>query len=318
MYTISLIIPIYNVQDCVESSLTSALNQTFDSIEYILVDDCGTDNSMSIVNRIKNTHARGKDIYIYHHDHNKGLSAARNTGLSKARGKYIFFMDSDDELTVNCIDLHYNEIIKTSADFTIANTELIGKKSIHIKQIQYIAKDLSPLESFLKGYWLKSAWNHLYDKTFIDDHCLKFCEGILHEDLLWSFQASCAASKISIVTEKTYKYIIRNNSITTSKNSSRKIDSFLQILSTMNDYYLKGTIPKSLTDLYEKYISFICFNCALLLLTYAGKYRERKEYYHKIQKYNNTITSIYSLILKLPFFLFYIVAKPPYIIYKRH
>ena len=127
-YIVSIVIPLYNVREYVESALNSALNQTFKSIEYILVDDCSTDGTMDIVESVLQNHYRKSDVYILHHKVNKGLSAARNTGLENSSGEYVFFMDSDDEITVDCIEHHYNAIKSNSVDFTIANIKLVGAK----------------------------------------------------------------------------------------------------------------------------------------------------------------------------------------------
>ena len=134
-YQVSLIIPVYNVENYIRESLLSALGQTFGSIEYILVDDCGTDHSMEIACSIVDGHPRRQDVRIVSHDRNRGLSAARNTGITAAAGRYVFFMDSDDELTPDCIERHYMVITQSSADFTIANIKLIGSKSINIKDV---------------------------------------------------------------------------------------------------------------------------------------------------------------------------------------
>ena len=148
MYSVSLIIPVYNVAEYIQTSFYSALNQTFQSIEYIIIDDCGTDNSMNILYDILDAHPRRSDVRIYHHDENRGLSAARNTGLKKATGEYVYFMDSDDEIVADCIEMHYKSIQRSNADFTVANIRLIGARSVHIKPIPNDAEQRPPLQSF--------------------------------------------------------------------------------------------------------------------------------------------------------------------------
>ena len=108
MYKVSVGIPVYNVAAYVERALLSALNQTFPDIEYIIVDDKGTDNSMDIVRRVISEHPRGKDVRIIEQEVNKGLGAARDTMIANATAPYIYFMDSDDELTADAIALLYN------------------------------------------------------------------------------------------------------------------------------------------------------------------------------------------------------------------
>ncbi|KAA6338764.1 Chondroitin synthase [termite gut metagenome] len=102
MYKITLSMPVYNVEKYVERALLSALNQTFESIEYLIVDDKGTDNSMDVVRKLIANHPREKDVRIIDHGVNQGLGAARNSAIKEAKGEYLYCMDSDDEITKNC------------------------------------------------------------------------------------------------------------------------------------------------------------------------------------------------------------------------
>lgn len=98
-YKVTLAMPVYNVEKYVERALLSALNQTFDSIEFLIVDDKGTDRSMEIVSEIVSTHPRGKDVRIIDHVVNQGTGATKNSAIREAKGEYLFFMDSDDCLS---------------------------------------------------------------------------------------------------------------------------------------------------------------------------------------------------------------------------
>ena len=102
---ISIIVPVYNVALYVESCIRSVIRQTYDGpMECIVVDDCGTDNSMDIVEKLVAEYDGPISFKVLHHEHNRGLSAARNTGMDEAKGDYLFFLDSDDELTEDCIE----------------------------------------------------------------------------------------------------------------------------------------------------------------------------------------------------------------------
>ena len=120
-YLVSLVIPVYNVAPYIKDSLLSALGQTFESIEFIIVDDCSTDKSMGIVYEVLESHPRKNDVVIVHHKQNEGLSSARNSGLAEASGDYVFFLDSDDEILPDCIEKHFNAIRNTDAQFTVSN-----------------------------------------------------------------------------------------------------------------------------------------------------------------------------------------------------
>ena len=101
---VSIIIPVYNVGDYIEDCLRSVIRQVYSGdIECIIVDDCGTDNSIALAERLMASYKGPIQFIILHHQHNRGLSAARNTGIDVAQGDYIFFLDSDDELTDDSI-----------------------------------------------------------------------------------------------------------------------------------------------------------------------------------------------------------------------
>ena len=126
MCLITLSMPIYNVEKYIERALLSALNQTYQNLEILIVDDLGHDNSMDIVYQLKSTHPRGNCIRIITHKKNLGLGGTRNTAIESAQGKYLYFMDSDDAIVPDCIENLYNII---SQDF-IFSIYLFDKSSI--------------------------------------------------------------------------------------------------------------------------------------------------------------------------------------------
>ena len=110
MKDVSIIIPIYNVEKYVAECLNSVISQTYDhsKIECIIVNDCTTDDSMDIVYEIIKKYDGGMSFIICRHEHNEGVSAARNTGIEVAKGNYIFFIDSDDYIYPNSLELLLN------------------------------------------------------------------------------------------------------------------------------------------------------------------------------------------------------------------
>lgn len=316
MYKVSVIIPVYNVEQYILTSIKSALLQTFKSIEYIIIDDCGNDNSISLIREYIANHPRKKDIFIYKHDKNRGLSAARNTGLSKAKGEYIYFMDSDDEISENCIELHYNEIMKKHSDFTVANFNLVGAKSNHIKPISK-SPHQSPLISYLRREWNVSACNKLYNIEFLRNNDIVFKDNLLHEDILWNYQISLLAQKIAFVEESTYIYKIREGSIVTTKNGKRKLDSLLYILNTLYTDWNNGKIEKQIEESFNSFFNYWRFVTALQLLNFDGDNNECVNYYNKISQLSiGKNNSVYSLFLKLPFWCFSMI-RPIYNYYKK-
>ena len=318
MYKVSIIIPVYNVEKYILSSLKSALSQSLDSIEYIIIDDCGQDNSINIIKNYINNHPRKNDIFIYKHDKNKGLSAARNTGLLHATSKYIYFMDSDDEITPDCIELHYNSIIETKADFTVSNIQLIGVKSIHIKPIPSHIENTPPILSYLKGEWNVSACNKLYDIEVIKKNNLSFKENLIHEDILWNYLISSKSTKIAQIQKATYLYKVREGSIVTSPNSRKKIESLLYIISILYKDWNSLKINEEFSSQFVAFFNYWRFVTALQLLNFAGTKEESLIYYNQIKSYkiNKFNKGLYHIILKLPFNIFTLI-KPIYHIYKK-
>lgn len=315
---VSIIIPLYNVEQYVEVSLNSAFNQSFANIEYILVDDCSTDQTMEVVTRLIAGCSRRNSVKIVQHEKNRGLSAARNTGMKYANGNFIFFMDSDDEIVPDCIEKHYAALKGTDSDFTIANICLKGAKTIHIKPIPDEVKSIPLKTSYLKRMWSISAWNKLYKRHFLEENELTFQEGLLHEDILWSYKVVSKATKAALVTEATYIYKIHQGSITTSRNSKRKIDSLLYILNIlMRDWNSGNTIVSREPD-FVGFFDFLRFNTVLLLLNYSGTRKEQRRYYQQLS--NMCIgkrSSLYSFLLSMPFLMFLMSIGPIYYVYKR-
>lgn len=316
-YEVTIIFPIYNVEKYIKESLLSALNQSFKSIEYILVDDCGSDESMKVAQDIVKSHPRYDDVKFIHHKKNMGLSEARNTGIVNASGRYIFFLDSDDDITEKCIDLHYQKIISTDADFTVAHTKLEGVKSVHVNNIRFeMMKGIDVLGSFLKRKWLVSAWNKLYRSKFILDNNIRFVPNRLHEDGAWGFDIAKSAHKIAMVNEETYIYKIRGNSITTSTVGEKRLNDALYMINYTYNY--RNNICNSLEKDFNKYISFLKFKHALVILRSNLTEDKKTERYNNLKniKTSNSIC-MYALMLKLSYVCFKAALSIPYYLYKR-
>lgn len=300
---VSIIIPVYNVAPYIKRCLTSALNQTYQNIDIILVDDCGTDNSMDIANQVIQNHPNGKNVKVITHEFNRGLSGARNTGIKKAEGDYIYFLDSDDEISLNCIELLIEPALKYKTDFVIGDYESIGSRpcSIILKLATgNIFTNEEILEHFRNSNWYLMAWNKLINKNFLINKDLYFEEGIIHEDDLWSFKLACEASSMSIVCSKTYKYYFRDNSIMSQVNL-KSCNSRIQIIEFINNYILKFNRLSNNATVYN-IVEIIKINTFISLA--------KSNYYSKKQLYNiyiylrkNTYLSPCERYYKFGFFI---------------
>ena len=178
---VSIIIPVYNVSKYIERCLKSVLGQTWKDLEIILVDDCTPDDSMDIVRGILETSSRSDIVTILKHEKNRGLSAARNTGIRQATGNYLYFLDSDDYLPANGIELLADAAIQYDVDFVIGNYEITGSPRWTpplLLDTCLLVNNKEILSAYSKDKWYVMAWNKLIRKSFVNDSSLFFRKGL--------------------------------------------------------------------------------------------------------------------------------------------
>ena len=224
---VSIIIPVYNVSKYIMRCLQSVVGQTYQNIECILVDDCGTDNSMELAQDFINNY-RGDVIFsLLHHDQNMGQSAARNTALRYTNCEYVFFLDSDDSLQSDCIEsLMALAVEHPDADFIQGNLlneqGNISKYGWNSPLPDYcISHD--ELERYILSVVVFSACNKVIKTSFLKDNNLFFPEGIIHEDLFWTFFLAKYAKAVCFVNKGTYIYYINDNSTITNVSRQARI-----------------------------------------------------------------------------------------------
>ena len=234
---VSVIIPVYNVAPYVERCLLSVLNQTWQDMEVLVVNDCTPDHSMEIVRRVVTNHPRGTMVRILEHEVNKGQSAARNTGIRAATGDCFYFLDSDDYLPSDCIERLALLVVRYGVDVVMGNFKIEGAQRwappMLLPTGLYETNEII-LSEFLKGRWNVMPWNKLVTRKLLFDHHLFFKEGIVHEDDLWNFQLACCASRMYMLNEITYHYVIQSNS-TMSLPSKRSLECRVIVLGCIFD-----------------------------------------------------------------------------------
>lgn len=218
---VSIIIPVYNVEKYVGEALKSVLAQTYKDIEVIVVDDCGTDRSMKVVEEIAE---KNPCVRILHHERNRGLSAGRNTGIAAAKGDWLYFFDSDDILAPECINnLVSLAEVHPDAEIIVGQyDEFKEGEAYHqarLKQ-QGAVFEGDVIGSYLEDRVPTTAWNKLVRKDFLIKNHLFFEEGLVHEDALWSFLTLCLVSKVVVSDDITYHYLQRPGSLDKQKNAN--------------------------------------------------------------------------------------------------
>lgn len=240
--------PVYNVENRVEQSLLSALNQTFESIEYLVIDDKGVDNSIGVVKKIKETHPRGKHIRIVEHEKNIGTGATKNSAIKFASGDYLYFMDSDDLITPDCIETLYAKAQKTSADvisgsYVVLNEDLSYNNSVYLGNID-IEKSLSEYYYVNNGCWNIQTWNKLYKLSFLKKNNIKCIPHHLCEDVFFQFQVIQKCKKFVSCNMITYVYVLYGNSSTAGCHGYRLkfAQQYREALKYEVDYIKKESI----------------------------------------------------------------------------
>lgn len=235
--TVSIIVPVYNVAGYVGRCFDSIAAQTYPHLECIFVDDCGTDASMEIVRERIAAYRGNISFKIVRHEKNRGLSAARNTGVDAATGEYVYFLDSDDLVTPDCIALLAEPLQAHWVDFVIGNYASGGDRVsfVPVTREGAILGNAEIRSCHLRYEWFVMAWNRLVNRAFFLREQLYFAEGLLHEDNLWSFQLACCAQSMCAVKAPTYIYIIRGGSITTAV-SRKKLDAFVRIADELESF----------------------------------------------------------------------------------
>lgn len=221
---VSIIIPVYNIEAYISRCLQSVSQQTFTNIECIIVDDCGTDNSIEIAEQFIKTQPEGIYYKIIHHDHNQGLSASRNTGLRAAVGDYVYFLDGDDSITTDCIETLL-ALFNKYPDIQCAQGNILDEKGMisyyGFKQdIPAYIHDKLTIERYLLCQTMTSAWNRLILREFLIMHSLFFPVGLVHEDMPWLYRLTKYLTAIAYSPKGLYIYYVNSGSIMTS--TSRK------------------------------------------------------------------------------------------------
>ncbi|MBQ9355668.1 MAG: glycosyltransferase family 2 protein [Prevotella sp.] len=233
MAAISIIIPVYNVEPYVRRCLESVMSQgdAGASLECIIVDDCGQDGSMSIVRQIIEDYEGPIRFTIATHEHNRGLSAARNTGLAKASGDYVMFIDSDDYLTDGSMQYFIDMLGQhPGADMVMGNVRNCKDGSLLISGIEEPRLLDDPNVFFpdmLHHRIYLYAWNKLIRREVLTENGILFEEGILYEDQLWSYQLFKCLSSVLLLPKVTYVYENNASSIVNTTFTPEKASKAL-------------------------------------------------------------------------------------------
>ncbi len=254
MIKITIIIPVYKVEAYIENCIKSVINQSIDTdkciIECIIVDDCSPDKSMKIAEEMIANYKGHIQFICIKHDTNQGLSAARNSGIARAKGDYIVFLDSDDMLMDESLGVIVETAAKSKADLILADyitifevappkikTEKKQDYSYKIKTgHKLFLEDFSPHECFV--------WRAVYKRKYLEEINIKFINGISFEDVPFSMETYIKAKKSIRLYYSIYIYRRRHNSLSSaiSKKSITDLNQVIEKLWSLKE--LDGNTPQ--------------------------------------------------------------------------
>ncbi|MGL5057386.1 MAG: glycosyltransferase [Fusobacteriaceae bacterium] len=233
---VSVVIPVYNVELYLKEALDSVINQTLKEIEIIVVNDGSTDGSFEIIKEYKEKDSR----IVVIDQKNQGLSCARNSGLRKAYGEYIYFMDSDDYISLDTLEICYKKSLANDLDFVFFDAQSFTNDNIDISGFDYdrsstvSEKNLFSGVEILKELLDKKKYRSAAVLNFIKLDYLKkidleFYPGILHEDELFTFILFIFAKKTSYINRKFFQRRVRPNSIMTNQKGEKNMFGYITV-----------------------------------------------------------------------------------------
>ena len=272
---ISVIVPVYNVQDYISACIRSILSQNV-NMELIIVDDGSTDGSMAIVR--EELSLAGREAKFVSYGGNRGVSAARNAGLLQAEGDYVFFMDSDDTLLPDSLQALSAPLGNYRYDMVIGDYLRAGEPRnlplLNMEEGALLGND-AIVWSYLRKEWYQMVWNKLFRTDFLRDSRISFPEGAVHEDELFSAETACLLESMYVVKKETYRYYIRGNSIVTGSLYRKRAESFRVMAGLLETFMRERSIR-------YKYSSVrICrrfFNVAMGCAIQQGREAALEEY----------------------------------------
>ncbi|MBK8846025.1 MAG: glycosyltransferase [Bacteroidetes bacterium] len=284
--TISIIVPVYNTAKYLEECLNSLINQTFSDIEIICVNDGSPDGSAEI---LKSYQGRDKRIIVVDQK-NAGLSAARNTGMRLAKGKYIGFVDSDDWIDNNFYEKLMQSAVEHDAEIAMGNVIWFYDHDKTIEERSWIERLMFAIEADVaesvkdkkKVIQACTVWNKIFLRKLVEENNIWFYEGLYWEDNPFTVISTIQANKVGLVKDVLYHVRKHEKSITGSASSDRKPFDIFKIMAELKKFFVNEKIDSR--EGYKYYYEDLLYFYYYVLLTEKVHERYKKEFYKRAQK----------------------------------
>lgn len=294
---VSIIIPVYNIKKYLRQCLDSVINQSFQNTEIIIINDCSTDGSYNIIEEYQKKYP---DISVVSLEKNLGLGNARNEGLKIATGKYIVFIDSDDWVKPDYIEILYSNITKYNCDLIIANHYTFDDKTKYLKPFNhpdmfynFIIDSAENKQKILTLRMIWSVWNKIYDRNFLLKNDIYFKTNKM-EDILFIYETVLKSAGFMFIKDATYYYRInRKDSI--MYNKTDRIYNCIKAASEIKKF-LKS---QNLFETYKK--SFYPY----IALLFAAEFEVSSLSSGQLAKISLILKRVFFNGMKIPFYKTY-------------
>lgn len=280
--SISVIVPVYNVEKYLEECIQSIQKQNFEKLEIICVEDCSTDNSLAVLQECA---AKDERITILQNEENMGLSCARNRGMETAKGKYLMFVDSDDMLAENALQELYQYAESQNVNGVLFDVNALIEGEVareRYENTEVFAEDdmeerIYHQEELLKIFsdkhnWKMEAWRYFWKREALMESGICFYPGLIHEDNLFSFYAWMEIDQVAYLKKKYYIYRKRDNSIVFSMNY-RRVESLFLIFNEIVQYWKKHHFDEMVDEAIRIYLD-----------TIYRQFQQKKRYFNNYEQ----------------------------------
>ena len=295
---LSVIIPAYNVEKYIEQCINSVLNQYLKNIEIIVIDDGSKDKTSDICLKISENN---KNI-IYKKVQNGGCSAARNLGISMAKGKYIAFLDSDDwvdsDMYINMIE----EAEKNQADIVICGFKKLDENKNLLSTVKIPKRNNKNEYIDCTTEWFASPCNKIYKRDLLEKNNIRFLLNIYTgEDMFFNFISFFYSKNIISLDEPYYNYFMNQNSV--SNNYKNRTDIYIVIRELISFYKRNGVYKENINKIREcfKYHG-IMYPFDVLQKLSESKVENWKRFYIKIKEEINRLKEIETIDIKIYYY----------------
>ena len=262
-YSVTIGIPVFKAADYIGKTMESALAQSYPNIEFLVVDDCGDDGSIEVVEKLAKEHIRGCDIRILRNETHLGPGSTRNRIIDEALGNYLYFLDSDDLIEPYTIQLLMDEMQRTQSEAVYASYEIVDKvnhtpNQVYQKPSQHFRAidELADFAFRCSNVFQVTACNCLIDINFLRKIGLRFFDATYWEDMAFTYELVTHISHAVTLPNITYHYLQRPGSL--SHYQDREL---LQKAEILKNYSIIDYLKSMCGRLKGKpYLPYLCYN----------------------------------------------------------